>query len=103
GWHVDVVGRDPANLPPDLTKAGVRFFAADRDDAAALALAFGPGADLLVDCVCFTRAHAQALLPLARNAASTVMISSKAVYVDAAGRHSNSNDPPQYGGPISES
>ena len=30
------------------------------------------------------------------------MISSKAVYVDAAGNHSNSDDPPRYDGPIRE-
>jgi nucleoside-diphosphate-sugar epimerase len=81
----------------------VRFFTADRQDAAALASAFGQGADLLVDCVCYTGAHAEALLPLARHASSTVMISSKAVYVDAAGRHSNSDDPPRYDAPILES
>lgn len=40
--------------------------------------------------------------PLAGNAASTVMISSRAVYADASGRHSNSGDPPQFGGPITE-
>jgi nucleoside-diphosphate-sugar epimerase len=102
-WQVDVVGRDPSNVPPDLAEAGVRFFAVDRADASALASAFGQGADVLVDCVCYTGAHAEALLPLARDAASTVMISSKAVYVDAAGRHSSSDDPPQYDGPIPES
>jgi nucleoside-diphosphate-sugar epimerase len=102
GWDVDVVGRNAVNLPRDLADAGVRFVQADRADGAALASAFGGGADLLVDCVCFTGAHARALLPLASNAASTVMISSKAVYVDAAGRHSNSDDPPRFDGAISE-
>jgi nucleoside-diphosphate-sugar epimerase len=103
GWDVDVVARNPANLPPDLADAGVHFIEADRADGAALASAFGAGADLLLDCVCFTGAHARALLPLAGHAASTVMISSKAVYVDAAGRHSNSDDPPRFDGPILES
>ncbi|MGI8971814.1 MAG: NAD-dependent epimerase/dehydratase family protein, partial [Dehalococcoidia bacterium] len=102
GWDVDILGRDSAHFPVDLAEAGARFFAADRSDAAAVALAFGDGADLLVDCVCFTRSHALALLPLARNAASTVMISSKAVYADSAGRHSNSDDPPRFDGPIHE-
>ncbi len=45
--------------------------------------ALGEGADLLVDCICYTAADATRLLPLVRNAGSTVMISSKAVYVDA--------------------
>jgi NAD(P)-dependent dehydrogenase (short-subunit alcohol dehydrogenase family) len=65
GWDVDVVARSASNLPPDLAAAGVRVSSADRAE------------------------------PLAAHAASTVMISSKAVYVDAAGRHSNSDDPPR--------
>lgn len=102
GWSVDVVGRDRAHLPADLAAAGVGFHEADRDDPAALADAFGAGADLLVDCVCFTGAQARTLLPLAGHATSTVLISSKAVYVDAHGRHSNSDQPPRYDGPITE-
>lgn len=102
GWQVDVLGRNRAHLPSDLAATGVRFHQADRDDPGRLAAAFGSGSDLLVDCVCFTRAQAEALLPLARQATSTVMISSKAVYVDAHGRHSNSDEPPCYDGPITE-
>ena len=56
---------------------------------------FGTGADLLVDCTCYTAQDAADLLPLARDAASTVLISSKAVYVDAAGHHSNSQVKPR--------
>ena len=41
-------------------------------------------------------------MPLAREAASTVLISSKAVYVDAAGNHSNSDTAPCFDGPIRE-
>lgn len=102
GWEVDIVGRDAARLPADLATSGTGFVAADRDDATGLAAAFGGGADLLVDCACFTRAQAETLVPLARNATATVMLSSKAVYVDAAGRHANSDDPPHYDGPIPE-
>ena len=103
GWQVDVIGRDRHHLPGDLTAAGARFITADREDAPVLTAAFGAGADLLVDCLCFTQAHAQALLPLAAHASSTVMISSKAVYVDADGHHSNSSQPPCFDAPISES
>jgi nucleoside-diphosphate-sugar epimerase len=39
---------------------------------------------------------------LVHEAASTVMISSKAVYVDDAGNHSNSATAPRFGGPIRE-
>jgi nucleoside-diphosphate-sugar epimerase len=102
GWDVDVVGRDRARVPADLLDAGVRFFPAERDDDASVAAAFGDGADLVVDCVCFTAGHANSLLPLARHATSTVMISAKAVYADAVGRHANSDDAPQFDGPIRE-
>ena len=81
----------------------MRFLTADREDAPVLTAAFAGGADLLVDCVCFTQKQARALLPLAAHASSTVMISSKAVYVDADGQHSNSSQPPCFDAPISES
>jgi len=103
GWRVDVAGRDRAHLPSDLAEAGVRFHAVDRDDAARLREVLGDGADLLVDCICYTAADAHLLLPLAEHATSTALISSKAVYVDSAGNHSNSDTPPDYGGPIPES
>lgn len=102
GWDVDLTGRDPRRMPDDLAAAGARFAAAERDDPAALLAAFGAGADLLVGCICYTAADATSLLPLARHAGSTVMISSKAVYVDAAGNHTNSETAPFFDGPIRE-
>jgi nucleoside-diphosphate-sugar epimerase len=102
GWHVDVTGRNAANMPDDLRAAGVEFSQADSRDAAQVAAAFGAGADLLVDCVMYTAEDARRLLPFARNATSTVMISSKAVYVDADGNHSNSPTKPNFGRPVSE-
>jgi nucleoside-diphosphate-sugar epimerase len=102
GWQVELIGRDPGRMPADLTAAGVRFIQADRDDAASLRAGYADGADLLVDNVCYTAAQATALLPYARDAGSVVMLSSKAVYVDAAGHHSNSEIPPRFDGPITE-
>jgi nucleoside-diphosphate-sugar epimerase len=102
GWEVDVTGRNPARLPAELAAAGARFVAADRADDGRLRAAIGEGADLLVDCICFTAVDATRLVPLAREAASTVLISSKAVYVDAAGNHSNSDTAPRFDGPIRE-
>jgi nucleoside-diphosphate-sugar epimerase len=102
GWQVDVTGRNPAHLPAELAAAGARFVAAERSDPQQLAAAIGDGTDLLVDCICFTAAQAEQLLPLAAAATSTVMISSKAVYTDAAGNHSNSPEPPRFDGPIRE-
>jgi nucleoside-diphosphate-sugar epimerase len=102
GWQVDVTGRDAARMPADLAAEGARFIAADRHDQAQLQAAFGDGADLLVDCVCFTAAHARELVPLAHASGSTIMISSKAVYVDDQGRHSNSDASPEFAGPVRE-
>jgi nucleoside-diphosphate-sugar epimerase len=102
GWQVNLTGRDPAHMPGEIASAGGRFVAADRYDTEQLALALGDGVDLLVDCICYTAAAATQLLPLVRNVGSTVMISSKAVYVDGAGHHSNSEDAPRFDGPIDE-
>jgi nucleoside-diphosphate-sugar epimerase len=102
GWNVTVTGRDAVRLPADLAADGAHFVAADRHDPAALAVASAGGADLLVDCICYTAADAGLLLPLARDAGSIVMISSRAVYVDALGNHANSDDPPHFAGPVSE-
>jgi hypothetical protein len=102
GWRVDVTGRDVANMPNELAAADVSFVRADSREASEVAAALGAGADLLVDCVCYTAEDARRLLPFARNATATVMISSKAVYVDGAGNHSNSEVPPRFAGPIRE-
>ncbi|HEX9065586.1 MAG TPA: reductase [Streptosporangiaceae bacterium] len=107
GWDVVLAGRNPGRMPAGLAAAGARFVAADRS---VLGLPGGPDlpsglideTDLLVDCLCFGAADATALLPLARRSACTVMISAKAVYTDAAGRHANSAEPPDFGGPIAE-
>jgi nucleoside-diphosphate-sugar epimerase len=103
GWDVDVTGRDINQMPSDLLSQGVTFLLANRDNTSELSAAMGEGADLLVDCICFTASDAVRLLPLVRDAASTAMISSKAVYVDDAGNHSNSEVAPRFDGPILES
>jgi len=102
GWQVDVTGRDPAHLPASLTAAGARFAAVDRADTAAMLAIAGDGIDLVVDCICYAAGDAAALLPLACSANSTVMISSNAVYVDAVGRHVNSDAAPHFDGPVRE-
>jgi nucleoside-diphosphate-sugar epimerase len=102
GWSVDVTGRDPDHMPADLAGAGGRFVAAQRSDPDQLGAALGAGADLLVDCACYTGRDATALLPLLAEVGSTVMISSKAVYVDADGHHPNSPVAPRFSGPVRE-
>jgi nucleoside-diphosphate-sugar epimerase len=103
GWDVTAVGRDRSRLPDDVAAAGGRFIAADRTEPDQLAEALGAGADVLIDCLCFTAGHARGLLPLLDDVGSTVMISSKAVYVDAAGNHVNSAVAPDFDGPVHES
>ena len=102
GWEVDVTGREPSRLPTEAANVGGRFVQADRHEPSQLAGALGDGADLLVDCICYTAADATLLLALARNAVSTVMISSKAVYIDDAGHHTNSAVDPRFDFPIRE-
>ncbi|MGI9007500.1 MAG: NAD-dependent epimerase/dehydratase family protein [Streptosporangiaceae bacterium] len=105
GWDVVLAGRDPGRMPADLAAAGTRFVAADRSDLGTPAEPAGLAGqtDLLVDCLCFGAADAAGLLPLARRSACTVMISAKAVYADDAGRHASSAEPPDFGGPVTES
>ena len=69
-----------------------------RATARRLRAVFGNAADLLVDCACYTAQDVTGLLPVARDAASTVLISSKAAY----GRHSNSPVKPCFAGPVRE-
>jgi nucleoside-diphosphate-sugar epimerase len=102
GWAVTVTGRAPERVPPELVVSGACFVQADRHDSAALPQLLGGGADLLVDCACYTAAQAEGLLLLLRDVTSTVMLSSKAVYVDAQGRHSNSDEPPCFDAPVTE-
>ncbi|WP_348786776.1 NAD-dependent epimerase/dehydratase family protein [Leifsonia sp. NPDC080035] len=102
GWSVVVTGRDPGHVPDALDEAGARFVSSDRRDAAALADVLRGGADLLVDAYCFTADDARSLLPHLPGIGSVAMFSSKAVYVDADGRHINSTERPDFGGPVTE-
>ena len=100
GWQVDVTGRNPAHMPHEI--AAARFIAADRADEDQLRAALGDGADLLVDCLCYTAADARLLVSLAKHTTSAVLISSRAVYVDADGNHVNSDLQPRFDGPVRE-
>lgn len=102
GWEVTVTGRDPGRVPTGFPTSSASFLASDRHDRLALATVLAGGADLLVDCVCYTAEDAAALIPLLADVTSAVMISSKAVYVDDQGRHSNSESPPLFARPIAE-
>jgi len=97
-WDVDLTGRNPPRVEVD----GARFLRSDRTDPDDLRAAIERGVDLLVDNVCYTAAHAKLLLSHLDRVGSTVMLSSKAVYVDEEGRHSNSPGGPSFRGPIRE-
>jgi len=102
GWNVELTGRDPTHMPSELAAAGASFVRADRSDSRRLGALLGDGVGLLVDCVCYTPDDATLLVPMLDDVALTVMLSSKAVYVDAAGNHSNSDVAPRFDGPIRE-
>ena len=95
GWRVDAVARRPRDPVGEVCVA-------DRHDPVALAAVVGAGADLLVDCLCYTAADAASLLPLLGDVSSTVVLSARAVYVDEAGNHVNSDEPPRFAGPVTE-
>ncbi|MHB1817132.1 MAG: NAD-dependent epimerase/dehydratase family protein [Streptosporangiaceae bacterium] len=102
GWDVTASGRAASRFPAELREAAVRFARSDRYSAADLRELLHPGADVVVDCVGYTAAHARMLLPFRQAIGSLVFISSKAVYADGRGRHSNSDEPPDFGGPVTE-
>jgi nucleoside-diphosphate-sugar epimerase len=89
-------------FPPELRAAGVRFAQSDRYAAADPGELLRVGADVVVDCAGYTADHVRTLLPFRHGIGSLVFISSKAVYVDENGRHSNSDEPPQFAGPVTE-
>jgi nucleoside-diphosphate-sugar epimerase len=102
GWEVTSSGRSADRFPKELREAGVSFARSDRYAAGDLRDLVRLGADAVIDCVGYTAAHARMLLSFRQAIGSLVFISSKAVYVDGQGRHSNSDEPPDFGGPVTE-
>lgn len=102
GWDVEVTGRQRSGMPDELLRAGVRFHRLDRADTRGVARLIGGGADLIVDLVAYKAADVRALLPAMASAASLVLVSSRAVYVDDAGRHINGDEPPRFRRPARE-
>ncbi|MGP3770712.1 NAD-dependent epimerase/dehydratase family protein [Streptomyces sp. SDT5-1] len=104
GWEVTAASRGGGRDAgwPD----GVRAVRLDREDGGALGELVGDGVDLVVDMVAFTREHGRQLAGLAGRVGSAVVISSGAVYEDAAGRSFDTQaEPdgwPRYDGPVEE-
>lgn len=86
GWQVRVMHRGSAPLAPELVQLGVGEHRGDRGDDDAVAAAVGDGVDVVLDCVAYHGGDAAQVLAHHDRLASAVVISSAAVYADAAGR-----------------
>lgn len=84
GWRVVCAQRRGTDLPDELS-GRVETVELDRNEAG-LGRAVGEGADLVVDTVAFTAAHAAQLLELEGDVRALAVISTGSVYADAAGR-----------------
>lgn len=102
GWGVDVTGRDATSMPSALLEAGVRFHPLARDETSGIAREVGDDTDLLVDLVAYSARDVRELLPVMASVAHTVVISTRAVYVDSEGRHINGDEPPRFAVPLRE-
>ncbi|MGY4644884.1 NAD-dependent epimerase/dehydratase family protein [Cellulomonas sp. URHB0016] len=102
GWDVQVTGRDVRSMPPELQRAGVGFHAVDRADVRATEALVGDRTDLLVDTLAWGSPDVRALLPVMSAAGSVVLVSSRAVYCDGAGRHLNGPQAPTFEHPVRE-
>jgi nucleoside-diphosphate-sugar epimerase len=102
GCEVVGTGRETRRFPARLDDQGVRFVCSDRHDVAQLDRVLAAGADVIVDCLCYTAEHARQLLTYREAFGSAVVLSSKAVYIDDQGRHANSDDSPRFDAPVRE-
>ena len=80
GWEVTVASRGQRPVP-----AGAEHVELDRGDDSALRAALARGAEVLVDFIAFEPEHAEQLLSLRDLVRSVVVVSSAAVYFEAAG------------------
>lgn len=102
GCEVFGTGRDIGRFPPRLLDRGIRFVCSDRHDPVQLDQVLAAGADVVIDCLCYTAAHARQLLVHRESFGSAIVLSTKAVYVDDHNRHSNSENPPRFERPVAE-
>ena len=103
GWKVACAQRDAGGVPAHL-RDRVETVTLDRN-AQALAAALSAGADLVVDTVAFTAAHAAQLLDVAGDIGALSVISTGSVYRDADGRtldEARETGFPRFPVPISE-
>jgi len=102
GWHVRAGSRTLHEWPADVEGVLV-----DRGVDSSVAQALAGGADVLIDCVAYSEAHAQQVLALAGLIGSAVVLSSVSVYADSSGRTLDEarlvDDFPDFPVPVSES
>ncbi|WP_156388035.1 NAD(P)-dependent oxidoreductase [Cellulomonas sp. Root137] len=96
GWEVRVLARHAADV------GGAEVVLGDRQDPDALDEALAGGVDVLVDVVAYDDRQAAPLLARADRIGSAVVISSAAVYVDAAGNGFETDEFAAFPGPIAE-
>ena len=102
GWAVRVMHRGSKPLAPELVALGVTEHLGDRADDDAVAAAISDGVDLVLDCVAYHGDHAAQVLAHAGRVGSAVVISSAAVYADAAGNSLGSETFPDLPMPVTE-
>ncbi|MCP2261412.1 Nucleoside-diphosphate-sugar epimerase [Streptoalloteichus tenebrarius] len=102
GWEVTLAARGRRAVPARLADH-VRTVRWDREDPADDLAPLATGADLVLDCVCYTPEHAEQLLALGDRVGHLVVISTAGVYVDDEGRGMDRvDDFPRLPVPISE-
>lgn len=102
GWQVSVTGRNRKLIPQSFEDLGISFQNLDRANAVGITELVGSGADLLVDVLAYNAQSVREILPAMERCASTVLISSRAVYTDAQHHHINGEHPPKFDGPVNE-
>lgn len=84
GW--DVVGASRNDLSDMEQNPRFSHLKLDRNEDEAIEQALADGADILIDCIAFTKRHAAQLLEVQNAVGRICVISSASVYVDEMGR-----------------
>lgn len=103
GWRVEVTGRNPQAMPPELVALGVRFHRLDRSEYGAINALVAADTTLLLDLLAYRAVDLRALFPALAAVQCPVVVSSRAVYVDGQGRHLNGGQIPHFPIPLTES
>lgn len=103
GWQVTATGRNPRVVPTHWADLGSRSHPVARNEPDTMAAVVGDGCDLLVGGQCYAPEQAEGPSTWSHRGGSAVMLSARAVRVDAFGRSTNSEEPPEGDGPTNES